>query len=156
VLTIFRLFRHWLSLTTVEKKLQIDINGDGVIGNVNQPTVKSGARKVRIELEKIQDSHYQSNTIDFPCDDDQLYALAMGLMNNIPFSERAWTGTGKPFSTNDFRDVKDVMKKHGLVEYVNDTDVRQGMRLTATGRALMEKITLPSPTPLTDVSEFPA
>jgi len=153
---LFKLFKHWLTLTAVETILQRDINGDGMIGDVEQPTVKNEARRVRIELEKIQDGHYQSNTIDFPCDDEQLYTLAMGLMNNIPFSERAWTGTGKPFSTNEFREIKVVMKKHALVEYVNDADVRQGMRLTAEGRALMEKIALPSPTPPESLSDFPA
>lgn len=155
---LFLLFRHWLQLTAIPA-IQNAINDfvdDGQLNNSVQPSAQSEARKVRIEVQKIDRGHFQSNTIDFPCDDEQLYTLAMGLMNNIPFTERAWTGAGKPFSTNEFREVKDVLKKHLLVEYVSDADPRQGMRLTAEGRALMEKIALPSPAPSESLSDFPA
>ncbi len=150
VWTIFRLFRHWLSLTTVETILQRDINGDGMIGNVAQPSAQSEARKIRIELSKVTEGRYQSNTIDFPCDDEQLNTLAMGLINGMSFSEKTWAGEGKVFSSPEFRALKDVMKKHNLAEYVSEKDVRQGMRLTEEGRALMEKIAPPSPAPLED------
>ncbi len=155
--TLFRLFRHWLSLTTIHDVI-MDFADDGKLNDSVQPSAQSEARKVRIEVQKIDRGHYQSNTIDFPCDDEQLYTLAMGLTNNIPFAERAWTPRekGKPFSTNEFREVKDVMKKHLLVEYVSDADPRQGLRLTAEGRALMEKIAAPSPAPSESLSDFPA
>jgi hypothetical protein len=153
--TLFYLFRHWLSLTTIQNVI-MDFVDDGQLNDSVQPSAPSEARKVRIEVQKIDRGHFQSNTIDFPCDDEQLYTLAMGLTNNIPFTERAWTGAGKTFSTNEFREVKDVLKKHLLVEYVSDADPRQGMRLTAEGRALMEKIAAPSPAPSESLSDFPA
>jgi len=144
---LFRLFSHWLNLTTVETLIQRDINGDGVIGQTAPaPVTEPAPRVVRIRLDTISaDQHYQSNTITFPCDDDQLQALAKGLISGLPFSEKFWTGKGKPFSVNMFREVRDVMKTHDLCEYVNDADPRQGIRLTATGRALMEKIASPTP-----------
>jgi hypothetical protein len=156
VWNLFKLFHHWLNLTTIETVLQKDINGDGVIGPVSQPAAQNEPRKIRIQVEQVTEGRYQSNTIDFPCDDEQLYTLAMGLNNNIPFSERAWTGAGKPFSTNEFRELKNVMKTHELIEYVSEADPRQGMRLTAKGKALMEKIALPSPAPETDAPDSTA
>lgn len=149
-----RLFRHWLSLTTptqiIERVIQKDINGDGVIGPKPQAPAKEEPRVVNIRLDKItSDNHYQSDLINFPCDDEQLFKLAYGLTNDPPltFAERYWTGAGKPFSTNEFRAVIAVMEKHGLCEYVNPQEPKQGRRLTESGRKLFEEIALPhSPT----------
>ena len=149
---IVRLQRHWLDLTTVEKFFQTDINGDGVIGDVEQPEEKITPRKVVIQIDSVkEDGHYQvgdqSNLIKLSVSDEQLHTLAMGLINGLSFSEKVWTGKDKPFSTNEFRTLRDEMKANGLTEYVNDKDPRQGIRLTDAGRAVMEEYAN-SPTPL--------
>lgn len=152
VYTMFKLNRHWLSLTAVEKIIMHDINGDGVIGEVTEQPAEVKPRKVVIQIDRVkEDGHYevgdQSAWVNLPCDDEQLYTLALGLMNDMPFSEKQWTGKGKPFSTNEFRALRDAMKANDLTEYVNDTDPRQGIRLTEAGRAVMKEIAA-SPTPL--------
>lgn len=142
---MWKLFRHWLALTTpaLEVLTQRDINNDGVIGQP-QP-VEEAPRVIRIQI--IKDNGHVSDTIDLPCDDDQLSTLARGLLNGLPFSETMWTGKGKPFSSREFRSLRDVMMKRGLCEYINDADPRAGIRLTDDGRALMENFAAPhSPT----------
>lgn len=151
---IWRLIKHWLYLTTpmIETIVQRDINGDGVIGQP-QATTNDEPRAVRvvnIRLDQVtSDKHYKSDMINFSCDDEQLYQLAFGLTNEPPltFAERYWTGAGKPFSTNEFRAVVSEMEKHGLCEYVNAQEPKQGRRLTESGRKLFQEIALPhSPT----------
>lgn len=136
---------HWFALTAVENVMRMDINGDGVIGSTDQDEAEDEARVIRIQLIK-EDGHI-SETVDLPCDDDQLSTLAKGLINDLPFSEKFWTGRGKPFSTNQFRTLRDAMMKRGLCEYVNARDPRQGIRLTEEGRGVMQHFALPhSPT----------
>lgn len=148
---IWKLQRHWLSLTTIEQIIQYDINNDGVIGEP-QP-VEQKPRRVVIQLDTVkEDGHYQvgdlSARITLPCADDQLHTLAMGLIDGgMSFSEKQWCGKGKPFSTDEFRELRAEMKKHGLTEYVNEKDHRQGIRLTDAGKAVMQEYAA-SPTPL--------
>lgn len=149
---LWKLFRHWLSRTAVYvTAVARDLADDGRLNNsVQQAPVKDEPRVVNIRLDKVtSDNHYQSDLINFPCDDEQLYQLAFGLTNDPPltFAERYWTGAGKPFSTNEFRAVVSVMEKHGLCEYVNAQEPKQGRRLTESGRKLLQGIALPhSPT----------
>lgn len=149
---MLKLQRHWLSLTAVEQIIQRDLNGDGVIGaETEQPAAQITPRRVVIQLDTVkEDGHYEvgdtSAWINLPCDDEQLYTLAQGLMNGLPFSEKQWTGKGKPFASNEFRALRAEMQKQNLVEYVNDKDPRQGIRLTDAGRAVMEEYAR-SPTP---------
>lgn len=143
--------RHWLNLTTVEEFFQQDINGDGVIGEATEQQ-SAKPRRVVIQLDTVkEDGHYQvgdsSALVNLPCSDDQLYTLAQGLSNGMSFSEKVWTGNGKPFSTADFRNLRAEMFKHNLIEYVNEKDKRQGIRLTSAGAAVMKEC-VTSPTPL--------
>jgi hypothetical protein len=158
VYTMFKLQRHWLNLTSIEQIFQKDFNGDGVIGEaIEQPKAEAKPRRVVIQIDTVKENgNYQvgdsTDIINFPCSDDQLYTLAQGLLNGMPFSEKTWTGNGKPFSIQEFRDLKIVMfkKRNGdkepLIEYVSEKDKRQGIRLTATGKKVMEQIAT-SPTP---------
>ena len=147
---IAKLYRHWFTLTSVEQFLQQDLNGDGVIGDVDQPT--DTPRRVVIQMDTVkEDGHYQvgdsSALIKLSVSDDQLHTLAMGLMNGMPFSEKQWTGKGKPFTSNEFRTLRDEMRDANLTEYVNEKDPRQGIRLTEAGNAVMKEYA-DSPTPL--------
>ncbi len=151
VFMLLKLQRHWLSLTAVEKIMQMDLNRDGVIGEATEQA-EAQPRRVVIMMDRVKENgHYevgdQSALVKLPCDDEQLHTLAMGLINGLPFSEKQWTGKDKPFSTNEFRELRAEMQKHDLIEYVNDKDPRQGIRLTDAGRAVIEEYAA-SPTPL--------
>ena len=150
VYMLIKLQRHWLSLTAVEKFFQRDINGDGVIGDVvvEQKPEPAPRRRVVIDLAQISDGgSYQSNTINFPGTDEQLYTFAQGLSNGMALSEKTWTPESKLYSIADYRELKTVMFANGLIEYVSEADKRQGIRLTDKGTAMMKEITA-SPTPL--------
>ena len=121
-------------------------------GGEATPQLTARPRRVVIQLDTVkEDGHYQvgdqTDNINLPCDDAQLQTLALGLINGMPFSEKQWTGKDKPFSTNQFRELRDAMKFNGLTEYVNEADPRQGIRLTAAGRAVMEECASPLPQP---------
>lgn len=143
---LWRLLRHWINLTTIENFIGVDLNRDGVIGDDDQPEAEEEAPQV-IRVQLVKDNGHVSDMIDLPASRDQLSALANGLHNGLPFSEKFWTGKGKPFSTNQFRNLRDVMMKRELAEYVNDEDPRAGIRLTEAGAAVLETFRPHSPTP---------
>lgn len=140
----WKLQLHWFALTAVN--MMQDFMDDGQLNNSNQPEVTEEAPKV-IRIQLIKENGHIGETIDLPADRESLGTLARGLLNGMPFSERFWTGRGKPFSTNTFRALKDAMMKRGLCEYISESDPRQGIQLTDAGRAVMETFALPhSPT----------
>lgn len=149
---LYRLFGHWLKLTTVEQVFGVDINGDGVIGSsVNDPSKTNDEAKV-IRIQLVKENGHVSDTLELPCDDEQLSKLAKGLLNGLPFTESFWTGKGKPFSTNTFRELRDVMMKRALCEYINAGEPRQGIKLTDEGKRIMEYFAAPhSPTAESEV-----
>jgi hypothetical protein len=145
-----RLQRHWLNLTSVEQFFQADINGDGVIGEATpQATAAPAPRRVVINLAQVSDKGaYQSNVINFPGTDEQLNTFAQGLMNGMSLSEKTWTPESKLYSIPEFRNLMTVMFANGLIEYISETDKRQGRRLTDKGTATMKEIaTSPLPHP---------
>jgi hypothetical protein len=137
-------YRHWFDLTTIEHILNTDLDGDGQIGNAEP-------EYVHIRLSEVTpDKHYRSNDIDLPISEEKLSTLAAGLLMGRPFSEREWAGTGKPFSSPEFRNLRAEMIKRGLVELANEKDTRQGYVLTHAGKSIMEHYSpysSPSPTP---------
>lgn len=136
VVTWLFLQRRWLTLTSLEQITGIDFNQDGQIGKpVKEP------EQFVIRLDEITaDKHYRSRSIDSVISKEQLTIVARGLLNGIPFSERSWTGSGKPLSINEFRSLRSVWLKHALIEVANDKDPRQGFELTDQGWAVMEKL----------------
>lgn len=88
----------------------------------------------------------QISNYHLPADDQQLAALARGLLvDGAPFSERRWTGRGKPFSDVGFEKLRGEMIRRGLAYWKNGKDKRQGSDLTVAGRRVLAK-RLPSPT----------
>lgn len=148
---LYRLFRHWLNLTTIEQVFNQDFNGDGVIGDADPVEPKREANPV-IRIQLVKENGHVSDSVELPCDDEQLSKLATGLLNGLPFTEFFWTGKGKPFSTNTFRELRDVMMKRGMCEYVNPSQPRQGIKLTDEGKRVMEYFAAPhSPTAESEV-----
>lgn len=111
------------------------------------PTDAKEMSVTNIKLNTSEDEgSYQLKYIKLPVPEHKLSALAQGLINGMPFSERQWTGLGKPFSSSEFRDLRNEMSKRGLINPVSFKDPRQGYALTAAGRAIMRHY-VPSPTP---------
>jgi len=128
--------RRWWDLTALERALHLDLNGDGHIG---EPEPTPEPPTIRVHISKDDHGHYESNTYDVPASAEQLEALAAGLLNGQPFTEREWAGKDKPFSSQEFRALRSDMLRRGLIELVNDKDPRQGYRLTEEGRAVMQE-----------------
>jgi len=128
--------KRWLSLTAVEKWTGQDLNHDGVIGDPEQ--TESPRHTVTVELVTAQPNGCNTKTLArLPVSEYDLSLVAGGLLAGRPFSERQWTGQGKPLSVNQFRDLRDEMSKRGIVEQANPKDPRQGYKLTKAGQAVM-------------------
>ena len=74
---------------------------------------------------------------------EQLRTLAQGLLNGLPFTERQWTGPGKPFSSGpegSFRPLRSAWLKQGILEVVSDKDNRQGFDFNDDGWTMLAKL----------------
>lgn len=148
VVTWLLLQRHWFTLTALEKLTGLDLDRDGLIAG---QAVKNKPAEVRVRLSQGNESGYfQENIFTLPATLEQLKELARGLiLNRLPFSERTWAGSGRPFSIAEFRDLRSEMIKRGLLTLVSAKDPRQGSTLTAAGRQVMRGLlsSFPSPIP---------
>jgi hypothetical protein len=129
-LTWLQLQRHWFNLT----RTGLDLNRDSVTGNQDN----HGPEEVRVRLSEVKENgHFQEHIFNLPGDLDQMQTLAEGLTNGQPFSERLWTGAGRPFSVNQFKALRSELIKRGLLSLANSKDPRQGYNLTRVGLAFM-------------------
>jgi hypothetical protein len=123
---------RWFSLTKLETWLGMDLNRDGFTG---EPPV------VKVEITERHDKQSSSTKfVELPATEEQLKALAQGLMRGAAMSERQWAGTHKPFSSTEFRALRAVMIKRALIEAASEKDNRTGFVLTEAGRAVMEEL----------------
>lgn len=105
-------------------------------------------------LDDLQTVHVEMNTspsqtriFDLPASPRQLEQLASGLLlAGDSFSQKKWTGKFKPFSINQFCDLRDEMIKRGMIVQISEKDPRQGYTLTSIGRAVLKKFIPHSPT----------
>jgi hypothetical protein len=139
--TWYSLQRHWLSLTGLERLAGVDLNGDGRIGDFPPQSEK---HEVRVYVSEVNpEGHVSGNEkiYNFPCNSYQLRELAAGLVeSNFPFTERTWSGTARPFSINQFREVRSEFIRRGLVSLASSKDTRQGYILTVAGRHVLAGI----------------
>jgi hypothetical protein len=134
---------RWLSLTAIERVVNMDINNDGYIGDAPRDIV-------RVQINQTHpDGRVTWTNADLPASLQQLSILAAGLINGLPFAEAKWSGAGKPFSLSEFRALRDEMIARGLLAQANTKDIRQGYTLTAAGRAVMKHYA-PSPALMLD------
>ena len=134
----FYLGRHWLNLTGLERLTGLDLNGDGRIGL--EPSPLSAREEVRVYVAEVRsDGHLSGNqkVYDLPCDSKQLAELARGILGGLPFSERLWTGAGRPFSIVAFRDLRGELIRRGLIRLASTKDARQGYTLTLAGKHVL-------------------
>lgn len=138
--------RHWI-LMTFERISQIDVNQDGRIGA--EPRAQDQAiPEIRVRIEHIkQDGHYQQDVINLPATWEQMHTLAEGITSGLPFTERNFTGSGCPFSVNQFRALRSEMLRRGLLSLGGAKDARQGFQVTDEGKAVLDGF-LESPPPL--------
>lgn len=132
---IWRLWQ-WANLTNrIEKLTNTDLNGDGKIGGKEPETI-------RINLNRVSDGKngpsWSQSSMDLPLSKEQLVTLARGMNGGMPFSERVWAGPGKPFSSNEFRMLRNIMIRRGLIRLISEKDPRQGFELTEEGWSVME------------------
>lgn len=136
---------HWFGLTRLESWSGLDLNHDGRIGDElhHEPV------EVRVKVERVNDGGtYQELIYNLPGTIEQLTALAEGLLiGDMSLSERAWTGSGNPFSVSEFRSLRSELIRRGLVELASDKDARQGFILTVEGRECLSGFIEPTPSP---------
>jgi hypothetical protein len=144
----------WVGLIKIaERVTHTDINNDGVIEGEERHEPE---QRVHITLTEVKDNGHVSPIKNFtlPASEDQLTDLAIGLLEEgKSFSEKEWSGPGKPFSLNQFRELRSELIKRGLLAQANEKDPRQGYALTAAGRALFRHY-LPSLAPEPETAEI--
>jgi hypothetical protein len=126
--------QRWFDLTrSNQPKVQIES-----VDHDNDPATP---RIVRIQIDKSEDGQVkQWKLFDLPATDEQMSALATGLLNgHRPFSEREWAGAGRPFSSNEFRDLRAELIKRELITLKSEKDPRQGYVLTDDGKSVFEQ-----------------
>lgn len=130
------LLRRWLVLTA-ERITHRDINSDGVIGPPKpRQEIKldllhqtPGTNSVRYTYATVKVSR------------QQLILLARGLAGGRPFSEAEWSGTGKPFSRPEFRELRAEMVRRDLVSLASEAGFsRQGYILTDLGKRTIDRL----------------
>lgn len=126
--------RHWFALTMVGLEAVIDTgNGDDVIG-----FEQTARHKIIVDVKDTKDGRYEMQSAYLPVSEDEMIELACALLRGQSFSEKGWTGTGKMFSVDQFRNMRIEMLKRGILAPASSKDARQGYVLTRAGRAVME------------------
>jgi len=82
--------------------------------------------------------------LDLPIQPEQLLSWADGLANGLSLSESTWTGSGKLFSTSEYRSLRDILIQRGLARWKNPGSPKQGWELTVAGRAVVREAALKS------------
>jgi hypothetical protein len=121
--------RHWFRLASLERLLNTDIDGDGIVGN--------DIPQVTINLKDTSEGGWHESTFDLPTSQEQLRSLAFGILAGVPYAEGHWIGRGQPFSKPAFYTLRAELMKRKLVEYVNPSAPAQGYRFTRTGMAVL-------------------
>lgn len=108
-----------------EQRLGMDLDGDGHVG---EPETS------RWEV------HYpdtnQTQILHFPVSEQRMALLARGLVSNgWKFTEREWSGSGKPFSAEEVDGIREVFLARGWCVWKNEDSVERGVNFTAKGKA---------------------
>lgn len=130
---IFGVTRWDRLVKRIETALSIDLNLDGLIGSA--PADKPGIRLV-----VSMDNNRRTQLVDLPVDEEKLVLLAQGLLRKTPFTERIWSGTGRPFTQSEFDEIRSEFLSRGWGRWVNDDHPQQGVVLTPLGEAVMQEL----------------
>jgi hypothetical protein len=119
-----------------EERDQVDWNGDGHIGQPEKAEIKVYFPELK-----------QDQNVDLPVSMDKVTQLARGIVQGRPFTEREWTGAGKPLTEDELETIREKFLAKGWVRWINDDEHRQGMEFTAKGLAVMKGLASQTPYP---------
>jgi len=103
----------------------------------------------RVRVEVSGNGGRSLQFIDLPANEQQLLALANGVLSGATLSEGAWSGSGRPFTRAEFRALRDELIRRNLATWRNPEAPAQGVELTLPGKAIMRRFASmaePSPT----------
>lgn len=125
------LLAKWLRLVEpVERFLNRDIDGDGVVGE---------PQTIRIELKH---NERRTQFIDLPFA-DRLPDFSRAVLSGTSISESAWTGSNALFSKREFFTLRDELLKSGVIRWRNEGAPAQGLELTPSGKAVVRYLANP-------------
>jgi len=75
-----------------------------------------------------------------PADHRHIRALAEAALNGKPLTERHWTGSGKPFTKREFREIRAELIRAGILRWRNQNAPAQGVIVTEAGREALQQI----------------
>jgi hypothetical protein len=125
-------------LRTVEKITRKDLDGDSYVG---EPPV------VRAEIvEKDASGNVKAiRWLDLPGDEETIRQFARAVIAGRSLAESQWTGSGKPFSRDEYREMRDSFIEKGMARWRNLHAPAQGWELTKKGEAVMRQLANPLP-----------
>lgn len=127
----FMLWRWHILTGPFERILQRDLNGDGVIGDPSPP------QPYRLWIRENPQTQTQ---MILPCTQDQVTTMAQLVTNGVPFTEANFTGRNRPFSQNQFREIRIALVKSGMIVQRNSKTEKQGFDWTERGLAWIDHV----------------
>jgi hypothetical protein len=128
---------HRAGLWAVERVTGRDLDGDGRIGRPGEPAQPS---TVKIEIKEDRRNGQSLAWLDLPVDEKRLRQFAQRVTAGGALSESEWTGSGGPFSRDEFRGLRDALIERGLARWRNPQEPRQGWELTRKGKVVLEHV----------------
>jgi hypothetical protein len=122
--------RRWLSLTA-RREYYLPADDD----KQKKPDPPAHVVKVNLVADGVGVSQ-NHKVARLPVDEQTLFLLAVGLLSGRQFSEREWTGSGRPLSVKKFRALRDEMLARGMIEPAGKV-ATNGYKLTKAGAAVM-------------------
>ena len=101
------------------------------------------SQPVRLELSSNENKRLEFLTL--PCSEEQLKALAGGVVSGSTLTEGRWCGS--VFSRRQFVELRDEMLKRHLVEWVSPGAPARGLKVTPAGMAVFRHLAS-SPPPI--------
>jgi hypothetical protein len=126
------LVRDWRKLVwTLEGVTGWDIDNDGEKGEPEQPV---------FPVEIKSDNGKRIQRAEFPATPWQMRDLAQGIIDGDPFTEGEWTGSGNPFSQNQFAEIRQTFIDKELAKWVNEEHHQQGVVFNDGGWQFLQKL----------------
>ncbi|MCW4004959.1 MAG: hypothetical protein NWE95_13730 [Candidatus Bathyarchaeota archaeon] len=96
-----------------------------------------------LRLAVTQDNRIQIFNLNI--DPQRIYQAAALVTDGASFTERDLTGSGRPLSQSEFRQLRDELIRRGFLHWRNPAEPRQGTELTAAGRHLFRQLAVMNP-----------
>lgn len=94
----------------------------------------------RVSLELHEPTTGRWAFADLPGTPEALQEMARGLLLGRPFSEAEWTGSARPYSRAEFRELRSALLERGILAWRNPQAPPQGVTMTRPGRAVFERL----------------